>query len=144
MHLRQDLRDQAVALATGLATTGARAYNSRIFPVDQTELPCWIVTTEEGDEAEDAGMGGAQDRVFRVVFVGQARAASGELLAELLDTMAEELETVVTRQAFTGAAQAAYRSTEFELDAEQTDQALGGMRVTYEVTFFVTQGAPSA
>jgi len=144
MHIRQDLRDQAVALATGLTTTGARAYNARIFPVDQTQLPCWIVSTEEGDEAVLHGMGGEIERSFRVTFIGQARATTGELLAELLDTMAEELETVITTNAFDGAAIATYRSTEFEFDTEQTDQALGGMRIAFDVIYYHNQGAPSA
>lgn len=47
-HVRKQLRDQVVALVTGLTTYAVNVYKNRRYPVDSSELPCLIVQT--GDE----------------------------------------------------------------------------------------------
>ena len=144
MHARQQIREAAVALSAGLTTTGSNVYDSRHFELEQSRIPCWAVyTTEEGEEAELAAMGGPIQRFCKLSFVGIAQAATGLVLQQTLDLMCEELETVVLRKAITGA-ELVYTGTEWEFDSEDSDAAAGRVTVTYACRYFTNEGAPGA
>ena len=142
-HARQQIRTAAVALATGLATTGSRVYDSRFFELEpDTQLPCWAVyTTDEVEDAEFGAMGGMQDRVCRLSFAGLARALTGAALQSTLDTMCEELETVVRREAIAGC-ECVYLRTEWEFGEQESEAAEGRVTVSFAVRYYTNQGAP--
>ena len=141
-HARQQIRESAVTLITGLSTTGTNVHDSRQFELEQTDLPAWIVyTSDEEEEAELSHMGGNLARTLTLSFAGIARSLTGLALQQTLDAMAEELETVVTKNAITGA-ELIYSGTEWDFDIEETDQALGRMTVSYACRYYTDQGAP--
>lgn len=144
MHARQQIRQAAVALITGLTTTGTRVYDSRFFELEATQVPAWAVyTTEEAEESEISAMGGQLERVCNLSFVGLARALTGTALQTTLDTMAEELEEVVLRNSITGA-ELILSGTEWEFDTEESDAAEGKVTLTYACRYYTNQGAPAA
>jgi len=144
MHARQQIREAAVTLISGLTTTGSNVYDSRFFELEQSRVPCWAVyTTEEAEEAEIHAMGGQLARFCKLSFVGIARASTGIALQQLLDLMCEELETVVLRDSITGA-EVIYAGTEWEFDEDDSDAAAGRVTVTYGCRYFTNEGAPGA
>lgn len=50
-HVRKQIRDAIVTAITGLATTGARVYKTRIYPLEQGKLPGICVYTKSEDIA---------------------------------------------------------------------------------------------
>ena len=53
-HLRQSIRERVAADVTSLVTTGANVFQSRIFPVEDSKLPCLLVyTTSEDSEVTE-------------------------------------------------------------------------------------------
>lgn len=144
MHKRQAIRDEAAAAIAGLTTTGSRVFTSRFFPLTQAQFPCWVVSTDGEEEVEADSMGGGQARELDLIFTGMARATTGDVLEDTLDTMAEELEQAVMRSAFTELDNLELVSTAFDVAVDETDQALGAIVVTYVATYFTTMGAPSA
>jgi hypothetical protein len=142
-HIRQTIRQAAAATITGLATTGANVFQSRLFPIDAENLPCWVVRTEE-EEAELVDMDGGLDRELALIFQGVARAAFGETLENTLDDMAEELETVLLQNTIPGIDSLIYVGTTPEFDTDDTDSAIGYITIAYRAKYFTDQGAPSA
>lgn len=51
VHVRTQVRDAAVVALTGLATTGARVFKSRVYPAQDHEMPCLLVYMQ-GDFAD--------------------------------------------------------------------------------------------
>ena len=45
-HIRQQIRDRVIADVTGLATTGANVYDSKLYTFTQGELPALAVYTQ--------------------------------------------------------------------------------------------------
>ena len=50
-HVRDQLRINVVTLLDGLTTTSDRVFNSRVRPLEGSDLPCLLIGTEE-DETE--------------------------------------------------------------------------------------------
>jgi hypothetical protein len=143
MHLRQQIREQAVAIATGLTTTGANVYNEQLHPLEQNQLPAWIATTGE-ESIEEVDMTDLQERQLELVMIGVARATTGRILKNTLETMLEELELAFLVTAFSDLTALELVRIEFDSDAEDTDQAEGAIIATFVATYQTTMGAPSA
>jgi len=77
-HIDKRLRDAATALLTGLATTGARTYKSRAYPMQDADLPGLRIYVDDSEIHDIAFGGGAattrQERAIelKVEFCGKA------------------------------------------------------------------------
>jgi hypothetical protein len=58
LHINKQIRDAATALLTGLAGTGANVFSSRVYPLQDAELPALRIYTAESD-ITPMTMGGA-------------------------------------------------------------------------------------
>ena len=45
-HIRQQIREALGTQLTGLATTGANVFQTRIYPIEDDELPCLTISNE--------------------------------------------------------------------------------------------------
>jgi hypothetical protein len=52
-HVAEQIVAAAKAALTGLATTGARVFDSRVYPVKETDCPCILI--DQGEEQVGAG-----------------------------------------------------------------------------------------
>jgi len=90
-HVRQQVREAFATLLTGLPTTGARVYQSRIYPLDDSELPCLLIATNQEDiSALDPGSNPALERQLSITVTAVAKANSN--LDDTLDTVIKEVE----------------------------------------------------
>jgi hypothetical protein len=141
-HVRRQIRDTAVTAATGLTTTGSRVFSTRLFPLGQADLPCWVVSTD-GDEAAQIitiGTTPKLERSLALEFNGFARAIAD--LDDTLDGMCAELEAVIVPSAFSMVKEMWLESTEFQVSADELDNLFGVVTLTYRVIYHVNQGAP--
>ena len=135
-HVRQVLRDAVVTSLSGLGTTGSNIFNTRIFPLAQSSLPCLTVFSES-EEAEELTLGGNLDRAVSIVVTGYARATSN--IENTLDTIAAEVEA-----AFNPGASAKYwtlAGTAFEFDGDG-DNAIATIAMTFSVFYQTARSAP--
>ena len=98
-HVREQIRDAAHAAVTGLITTGARAYASRVYPMTAATLPGLIVYTKS-EESEPATMGRASRRIARrlsLVVEGYVKLTAGA--SDKADTICAEVEAAIVADA---------------------------------------------
>lgn len=93
-HARQQIRDAAAALLTGLTTTGARVYKSRVHVLNNADLPALIITTDnEQSEFGAVGSPVVLNRRLRLTVRAVAKASAN--LDNTLDSIVKEVEAAV-------------------------------------------------
>lgn len=93
-HVRQQIREAAAAALTGLSTTGARVYQSRVHVLGDADLPCIVITTN--DETVERGSIGVQALLRRMLSLQvTAKAKATANLDDTLDTIVKEVETAL-------------------------------------------------
>ena len=89
MHARQQIRDKLKATLTGLATTGANVFDSRVYPHDA--LPSIAIYTLNEELGSESGL--KQMRLLNIVLEIRAKATSN--LDNTLDTISAEVEAAI-------------------------------------------------
>lgn len=93
IHARQLVREAAVADLTGLTTTGANVFTSRVSPLLESEMPgMFVMLRDERADLEGQALGTVA-RTGNLVI--EAWAQGGDGLEDLLDTIAAEVETAI-------------------------------------------------
>lgn len=149
-HARATIRAAAAELigkgtpANELASTGSNVFTTRMLPLESTNLPCWVVATDDEEDVETDGMGGQQSREMSLIFSGIAAAVTGDELEDVLDTMAEELETVMVPSALAafGVKALLLDTTEWDFDVDETNKVFGQISLTYRALYYTDQGVP--
>jgi hypothetical protein len=101
-HVRRQLREAVAEALTGLATTGPRVYQSRVYPLQGGELPGLLVyAQEETAEALTIHQPPIIERRVELRIEGIAAAAAD--LDDALDQMAQEIETALAGGVWIGA-----------------------------------------
>lgn len=129
---------------TGLATTGANVYKSRVYPLQSGNLPGLCVFTgpeEIDDNEEDGKVETTQERSVMIVVAGYDKVTAG--LDDSLDTMAVEVETAIFADRFLS-------GLVYGIDLVETDQGLtvegeqpvGEITLTFRAQYLTDEGAP--
>lgn len=93
-HVRQQIRDNIVTTLTGLATTGARVYQSRLYPIDKAKLPgLCIYTKSETSQFMTMGSNRIVEHDLRVVIEIYVRGLTG--YDDSVDSIAVEVENAL-------------------------------------------------
>lgn len=93
-HVRQQLRDQIAAVLNGLTTTGSKVFKSRAYPIQEIDLPCLLVKTEnERVDYLTINPPAQQERNITVTVEAVARANSN--LDDMLDKICKEVEIAI-------------------------------------------------
>lgn len=93
-HVRRQLRDQIAGVITGLTTTGSKVFKSRAYPIQETDLPCLLVKTEnERIEYLTVNPPAQQERDITVTIDAIVRANSS--LDDTLDKICKEVEIAI-------------------------------------------------
>jgi hypothetical protein len=142
-HIDKQLRDAAAALLTGLATTGSRVYASRVYPMQDTDLPGLRVFVDDSD-IEHNVMGGASRRIDRrtqlkIEFCGKAVSSYDDEA----DASKKEIETAIAGSGeFSGLCKwVALRRIETERD-DGAEQIVIVTRLIYECFTQTAANAP--
>jgi len=141
-HVRQQIREAAATLLTGLTTTGARVYQSRIYTLRDTDLPCLLINTDdEQDVTLGPGENSAQERNLQL----SIRCVSKQVtdLDDKLDTMLAEVETALGNQTLSGKAKALQlESINIEM-SDDLEKPVGIATAVFRVTYYTATGTPA-
>ena len=133
-HVRQQIRDEIVTTLTGLTTTGSNIFRSRIFPLEETNLPALcIYTKSETSEYDTIGLPRSVNRVLDVAVEAYVKGVSN--YDNTLDTIAVQMEEAIAADITLGNLAKDAQITAFEADfAGDGEQpvAVGRFTVTVE------------
>lgn len=141
-HARQQLRERVATDVTGLTTTGSRVYQSRIYNLEKTDLPCLLVYSKNEDSERDTFKGtNGLARNLSIVIEGYQKGASD--LDDSLDTIAEEVEAALGADpTLNGLAKdSSIVSTDIEYTGDG-ETPIGLVRMTFNVNYRTTTTAP--
>lgn len=134
-HLRQLIRSNIVTTVTGLATTGSRVYQTRIYPLEQSKLPgLCVYTRSETTEYTTISPPRRQERTLEVVIEIYASATTS--LDNTLDTVSAQIEEALAADLTRGGYAKDTKVIAFEADFDGSgEQPVGVGRLTVQVTY---------
>jgi len=143
-HLRRQIRDAVATAITGLATTGARVFPSRVYPLEtEGDLPGLLVfTLAESSSRSTLPAPGLMQRTVRLQVVAVAEATAD--LDDALDQICKEVEIALAMPcaALAGIAKTiTLTSTDVELKGTSS-RPVGQAAMTYEVVYLAAENAP--
>ena len=141
-HLRQQIREQIALNVTGLVTTGANVFQSRVYPIEDSKLPCLLVySNSEESEILNQGSPRLLLRTLSITIQGVASEASG--IDDKLDLIAKEIETAMAADVdINGLAQDSFMTSseiDFTSDGAKT---IGTLRINFQIEFRTLDNAP--
>lgn len=145
-HVRQQIREVAATTLTGLATTGSRVFQSRVYPLTDAQLPALVVyTNEEQAEVSAIGFPALLNRQLNLQVIAKAKANAN--LEDTLDTIIKEVETAlnasVAANTFGGLAkQTDLSSIYIEMGAE-AEKPIGQAVMSFTVQYKTQAHAPN-
>lgn len=140
-HVRRQIRDAALTALTGLATTGAHVYASRVDELQDTNLPALrIITNDEQVDIDSMGASRLVERTLTLVV--EACVKENDTFDDTLDQIFKEVETAIAaNQGMGGAKYVQLGSIEVEMSGEgEKDVGIG--RMTFEVYYITAFNAP--
>jgi len=140
-HLRKQIRAAAVTALTGLTTSEGRVYDSKYYPMQDTDLPgLRVYTNDQAIEQETIVANPLEASILQLEVECCAKANTSA--DDTLDQMAKEVQIALAGvQTMAGAKHVHIRSMEAER-AGEGEKALGVLRLTFEVLFKSAQNAP--
>jgi hypothetical protein len=142
-HVDKQIRDAATTLLTGLTTTGSRVYKSRVYPLQDADLPGLRVFVD-GSEMQAATLGGAGRYVERrvnlvVEFCGKAIASYDDSA----DASKKEIETAIAGDNSLGGKVKYTQLTRIETERDgEGEQVVVMTRLTFECVVYTALNAP--
>lgn len=142
-HVRRQIREAVATAVTGLATTGARVYQSRVYPLESGNLPGLLIRTySESSKAETIHAPKLLQRLLLLEVIGIAKYVSD--LDDVLDQICKEVETALAPPVGALGALAkdiTLRSTDIAVDGDG-DRPTGRARMIFEVEYYTADNAP--
>ena len=143
-HLRRQIREAVATAISGLATTGARVFPSRVYPLEtEGDLPGLLVfTLAEASSRSTLPAPGLMQRTVRLQVVAVAEATAD--LDDALDQICKEVEIALAMPcaALAGIAKTiTLTSTDVELRGTSS-RPVGQAAMTYEVVYMAAENAP--
>ena len=146
-HARQQIRDAVVTAVTGLSTTGARVYPSRVHPLAKDFAPSLLVYTgDEEIEAHGQGRPVSLMRSLEVIVDGRAGDVDAAAMEQKLDAIANDVEAalgVATGTAPLGGLVLNMQITGIEVERDgEGDRPMGAVRLAYSILYRTADAAP--
>lgn len=142
-HIRRQIRERVATLVTGLTTTGARVYQSRVYALSAGELPCLLIYTNGEDSTKPVFCHpGEMDRAITVLVEAVAAATSD--LDDVLDLICKEVEIAMATDFYLSnlAKDVQLTRTELQLQGGDTEKPIGAARMTWTVKTTTREGVP--
>ena len=140
-HKRQSIRERVASTLTGLTTTGSNVFQSRVYPIENTKLPCLLIYTRE-ETSEPLVMKPPRtiEKVLSLVVEGYVKANTN--FDDTIDTICEEVEEALfTDRLINNLALDSFLvNTEISYNGEG-DNPLGIVVMTFQITYHHTEGS---
>ena len=141
-HVRQQIREQVATTVTGLTTTGSNVFQSRVYPLSDSNMPALLVySTSEDSEPDIMGPSLVTNRELSVVVEGYVKATTD--FDDVIDDICKEVETALgADRTLNSLAKFAYLSgTEISYNGEG-EQPIGVVSLTYLVQYRTAVNSP--
>ena len=139
-HVRQQLREAVATLVTSLTTTGTNVFQSRVYPLQTSELPCLVITTD-GDQVDNITMNNPaqQQRETLVRIAAYARATT--TLDDTLDLICKEVEIAIAGASTSLVKGLMYNGCQIDIEAIG-DQPVGKASMIFSKDLYTESNAP--
>ena len=141
-HIRQQIRERVATTLTGLTTTGSRVYQSRVYPMTETNMPgILIYSTSEDSEIDVMGSTGTLNRLLNLTVEGYVKSTTE--FDDKIDDICKEIETAMAGdQTMNGLAKNSFLAgTEINYSGEG-EQPIGVVTLNYVVQYRTATNAP--
>jgi hypothetical protein len=93
-HVRQQIREQVATTVTGLSTTGSNVFQSRVYPLQDANLPALLVySISEDSNADVMGSTLVAQRDLNIVIEGYVKATTD--FDDTVDTICAQVEAAM-------------------------------------------------
>jgi len=143
-HLRQQIREKIGTILTGLTTTGSNVFQSRVYPQEESKLPCLLIyTLSDSVDVSSFGNGRILERELTVMI--EALAMGTTNLDDTLDTIAKEIEVAMSADLSLGnlVIDSKLLDTKIQYDRESS-QKVGFMTMTYIALYRNLETSPTS
>ena len=141
-HVRMQIRNQVVTQLTGLTTTAARVFDSRVYPLEDANLPALLIYTKsETSEPIEIGTNRTSERLLSLNIEAYVKSTTN--FEDTLDTVCKEVEQAIAADpTLSGKAKDCYiESTEIEFNAEG-EKPLAFCSLTFLTSYYVQEQSP--
>ena len=141
-HVRQQIRERVGTVLTGLTSTASRVYESRVYPLQDSELPALLIYTKSEDSLP---LVMSSDRVMEreLSLVVECYAKANSNFDDTIDTISKEVEEAIAADTTLNslAKDIFIQSTEIEFNAEG-ESPVGYATLTFLTTYHVKETNP--
>jgi hypothetical protein len=144
-HVRQQVREALATLLTGLATSASRVYQSRILPLEDSEMPALLIATNEEEiEAMSVNANPLLERSLNIAVTAVAKASAN--LDDTLDVSIKEVEMAINASVLANTLNGLVKdmtlqNIQVEMNAE-ADKPIGWAVMTFKATYYTQAAAP--
>ena len=141
-HVRQQIRERIGTTLTGLTTTGSNVFQSRVYPLEDSNLPALLIYIKvEESMPIDIGAARTMERNLTVNIEGYVKANSN--FDDTIDTICKEVETAMASDVtVNGLAKDSFlEATEIEYNAEG-EKPVGYVTMSFKVDYYVLETSP--
>ena len=141
-HIRQQIRERAGTVLTGLTTTGTNVFETRIYPLSKTNLPALaIYTKNETSEPIVISTNRLMSRELELIVEVYVKQTSN--FDDQVDKICKEVEVAISADTtLNGLAKDCFlQSTEIEYNTEG-EQPLSYAVLTFLTNYYVQETAP--
>jgi hypothetical protein len=143
MHVRQQIREAIGTVLMGLPSTAGRVYQSRVYPVEDADLPALLVYAEgESSVPSTVHSPRVLERNLRLRVTAIAK--SNADVDDTLDTICLEVETALANPVAALdplARNITLTDTAIDLSGD-TERPVGMATLSFEVGYFTAENAP--
>lgn len=141
-HVREQIRARIITNVTGLTTTGSRVFDSRIYPVEKTELPGLLVFTVS-EESEPVRIGPNRLLERNLALIVQGYCESNSDFDGIIDNICKEVEiALASDRTVNGLAKDLYiQGTEISFDGSG-NKPVGYVTMNFFVQYFTDAQSP--
>jgi len=141
-HIRQQIRERAGTVLTGLTTTGSNVFETRIYPLENTNLPALVIYTKnETSEPLVISTNRVMSRELELIVEVYVKQTSN--FDDEVDKICKEVEVAISADTtLNGLAKDCFlQSTEIEYNTEG-EQPLSFAVLTFLTNYYVQETAP--
>ena len=141
-HVRQQIREKVGTTLTGLTTTGSNIYESRVYPLEASNLPALVVYTKN-EESEPIVIGTNRLSSRNLSVIVEIYAKTTTNFDDTIDTISKEVEVAIAADTtLDGLTKDIYlESTEIEYNGEG-EQPVGYATLTFLTNYYVQEQNP--
>jgi hypothetical protein len=144
-HAVQQIRTAFVTRVTGLATTGSRVQATRVYPLDDDQLPgLAIYTAREFKDDDGRDLGGRERWDLDIVCEAYAKPADGAgAIDDVLDQICAEVQTAVMGELTLGSLVLWLEMLSREIDySGELERPCGRARMVWRAQYYIVADAP--